>query len=503
MKFRKHLFISYAHIDNAPVDETDVGFVTRLHTSLQSILEKRLGRKAEIWRDVDLQGNDVFAQEIMDQFKDTAALVAVVSPRYVESKWCLDEARAFCDAAQESGGQVVDNQSRIFKLIALPVDSQEPLPAAMRDTLGFDFYVRDPNGVEKELNPAYDPAIRPKLLSECARLAQSIARLVKTMEAEAEPDAAATATLPASAKATVYLAECSFDRRSDRNALRTELQMRGHTVLPDRQLPQDEGEYATAVARLLDQCSLAIHLVGSERGAVCDGQHRQSVVEIQNELAVRKARASELRRIISLPEGTGSTDSRQQRFIDALHREPDAQFAADVITADLEAVKDAVRSALARIETPPPVEAAAASAGAAARTVYLIFDERDRKATLPLRRWLNDRGLEVQVPVFEGDAASVRVANQERLARCDAALIFYGAGTDSWKATVEDDIRKAAALRTGRPAPVVFTWLAEPITGAKTDSIDLGEANVIDAMHGAVDAAAEPLLTALGGPAHG
>ena len=175
MKFGKHLFISYAHLDNQPVAENDVGWVSRFHRSLDAILSMRLGCKAEIWRDERLQGNDVFAQEIVSQFPETAALVAVVSPRYVQSEWCLREARSFCESALKSGGVTVGNQSRIFKVITLPVESQDPLPAPMRDTLGFDFYVREPNGVEMALNPAYDPALGPKLANECVRLAQSIA----------------------------------------------------------------------------------------------------------------------------------------------------------------------------------------------------------------------------------------------------------------------------------------------------------------------------------------
>jgi hypothetical protein len=508
MKFRKHLFISYAHLDNQPVTENDVGWVSRFHTSLDAILSMRLGCKAVIWRDERLQGNDAFAQEILSQFPDTAALVAVVSPRYVQSEWCLREAHAFCETAQKSGGLMVENKSRIFKVITLPVESHDALPAAMRDTLGFDFYVRESNGVEKELNPAYDPALGPKLANECVRLAQSIAGLVKKLEAQPEPGAAAApsrqAAPAAAAKPVIYLAECSKDRRDDRAALRTELQMRGYRVLPEGQLSNDEEQYTAEVTRLLGECALSIHLVGSLYGAVCDGESQKSVVELQNQLAAQRASASGLRRIISLPDSIRTTDPRQQDFIDRLHRDAKAQFAADVIIADLEAVKAAVQAALARIENPPPVEAAAAAAsiGSGGRLVYLVCDERDRKATISLRRFLKEQGLEVQTPVFEGDAANVRNANQERLAQCDAVLVFHGVGTEAWKATVDGDMRKAAALRPGRAPPLVYTWLAEPCTAAKIDCIDMAESNVIDALQGFSEAAAAPFLKALAEARH-
>lgn len=501
MRFGKHLFISYAHLDNQPVAENDVGWVSRIHRSLEAILSMRLGRKAEIWRDERLQGNDAFAQEILAQFPDTAALVAVVSPRYLQSEWCLREARGFCEAAQNAGGLWVENKARVFKVVTLPLENQAALPAPMRETLGFDFYVRDPDGTEKELNPAYDPALGPKLANECVRLAQNIAALVKKLEALPAPGAAAAPPAASPDKPVVYLAECSKDRRDDRTALRTELQMRGYPVVPEGQLPIDEDQYRAEVARLLAGSALSVHLVGALYGAVCDGESQQSVVVLQNELAVQRSRAAGLKRIVSLPEGLAATDPRQQAFVARLHGDAEVQFGADVITADLEHVKGAVQAALTRLENPPAAAVAPGNAGGP--LVYLVCDERDRKASVPLRRCLKEAGLEVQMPVFEGDAASVRSANQERLAGCDAVLVFYGAGTEAWKASVDSDLRKAAALRPGRPAPRVFTWLAEPASAAKTDCLDMGEPNLIDALQGFSEAAAAPLVAALRGAARG
>ncbi|MCK7499524.1 MAG: hypothetical protein MZW92_60855 [Comamonadaceae bacterium] len=112
--------------------------------------------------------------------------------------------------------------------------------------------------------------------------------------------------------------------------------MRGHRVLPESQLPNDEEQYTAEVPRLLGSCTLTIHLVGGLYGAVCDGESRQSVVELQNQLAVRQARTSGLRRIISLPQSIReSRPAAAKRFIDTLHRDADVQFAADMITADL------------------------------------------------------------------------------------------------------------------------------------------------------------------------
>jgi Transcriptional regulator PadR-like family len=76
MGFEKHLFISYAHLDNEPLTEQQQGWITRFHTSLAAILSMRLGRKAEIWRDSKLSGNDIFADQILQQFPKTALQIS-------------------------------------------------------------------------------------------------------------------------------------------------------------------------------------------------------------------------------------------------------------------------------------------------------------------------------------------------------------------------------------------------------------------------------------------
>src|ERR1044072_8979169 len=94
--FAKHVFISYAHLDNQQLTPDQHGWVSRFHASLEAMLRVRLGHKAAICRDGKLAGNDVFAEEIVAQFPETAILVSIVTPRYIESEWCTREVREFC-----------------------------------------------------------------------------------------------------------------------------------------------------------------------------------------------------------------------------------------------------------------------------------------------------------------------------------------------------------------------------------------------------------------------
>ncbi len=518
MLFEKHLFISYAHLDNQPLTEQQQGWVTKLHASLSAMLSMRLGRKAEIWRDVKLAGNDIFADEIVDQFPKTALLVSVVTPRYVESEWCTREAREFAKKAEANGGLLVDNKARILKVIKMPADREDPLPDVMRMSLGYPFYVLDEQQTPLELDSVYGPEYAEKYNLKVAKLAFDIAQLIKQIEKQQVTANPADVTCRAS-KLTVYLAECSYDRREAREALQAELQLHGYGVLPETKLPIEEDAYVSEVGKLLERCRLSIHLVGAKYGVVPDGPSDKSVVVLQNELAIARCRQAPLARIIWLPEGTTSPLPQQQQFIDGLSKDAGQQLGADLITGDIESLKSVMHSVLKKIEAAAAAErapaakvaAAAASAGGSAagqpaaeagrRLVYIVCDERDRKATIPLRKLLKQSDIDSQIPVFEGDAAGVRQAHQEMLGQCDGLMVFYGAGDDGWKRSIDSDLRKLPAYRGTKPLLANYTYLAEPTTADKTDLIELEEPNLINGLSAFSDTLLDPFLKQLAGGA--
>jgi hypothetical protein len=491
MSFRRHAFISYAHIDNKPLLDASDGWVTTFHRALGQLLSPKLGCEADIWRDERLTGNDMFSDEILEQFPSTAVLVSVLSPRYLKSDWCEKEILGFCEAAERTGGVAVGNKSRIFKVIKTPIDSREEVPPVLRDMLGYAFYVTDEDQMPRELDPAFGDTARQEFLRKVNKLAWDMKTLLDELMDDA-PEAAADAEAPA--KPAVYLAECARDRRVARELIEQELQRLGYPVLPAHPLPTDETELVAEVGKLIAQCCLSVHLVGTGYGAVPDGAGEKSVVVLQNEIAVEASRKGALKRVVSLPAGTESTQAAQQAFIEALHTDPNAQFAADLITGSLEDVKSAVLAALKTIES----EQKGDTKEAAVKRVYILCDAQDRKATVPLLKALKARGIDVRTPVFTGDPVQVREANQELLANCDAAIIFYAATDEAWKFQQQNEVRRVKAGRTGKAPLHEYTYLAAPMTDDKDMLLSTGEPGVIDATVGLTEAALAPLLQALG-----
>jgi hypothetical protein len=329
-----------------------------------------------------------------------------------------------------------------------------------------------------------------------AKLAYDITQLIKRIETPA-PTAAKPQEAPVAApvKPAIYLAECSFDRRDAREALESELRLHGYPVFPDIQLPKTEEEYLAAARDFLARCDLSIHLVGTKYGLVPDGPSEKSVIVLQNELAIERHKQAGLRRIISLPEGTKSESASQQAFIDRLLKDAELQAGADLVIGDVEELKGIVHAALEKLQKPePPPQERQGS-----RLVYLICDERDRKATIPLRKFLKGRGYDVQIPLFEGDAATVRRNNQDLLAECDAVILFYGAGDEAWNRSIGSELKKATAYRGAKPLLVSYIYLAEPATASKQDLIELEEANLIDGLQGFSDAEMLKFISAMDG----
>jgi hypothetical protein len=479
MSFERHVFISYAHIDNQPLMPEQKGWVTQLHWTLQARLSQCIGGQADIWRDEKLSGNDIFSKEIVDQLLKTASIVSVLTPRYLNSEWCTKEINEFCQSAQQTGGVVIDNKSRVFKVIKTPVDKDEPLPPVVRKILGYCFYDLDEDKTLREFDPAYGEKSRNDFLRKVNKLACDIAQLLRQLGAVG-PRKYGPVKDETAPKPLIYLAECGRDRREAREILEAELERHGYAVLPDRKLPTDEADYIAEVARLLARCRFSIHLIGSSHGVVPDGPSQKSVVVLQNELAAKCSQTIGLRRMIWLPEGTRSESAPQQTLISALHQDAGMQFGADLITGDIEELKGAIHAALKKMEeqrqAPPPPPGH--------KMVYVLCDEKDRRDTVPLLKFLKGKGLEIKTPVFTGDAAQVREANQELFMTCDALILFYGAGDEAWKFHQQNELKKIQGLRSEKPLMASYTYLAGPATDDKELMLTLDGPNLINSLSG-------------------
>src|SRR5436190_23035067 len=121
MEFANDVFVSYAHIDDQTLAEGQPGWISTLHRALEVRLEQLLGKEARIWRDPKLQGNDIFADRLVDRFPGVGVLVSALSPRYVKSEWCQRELNEFLKASAATGDARVADKLRVFKVVKTPI----------------------------------------------------------------------------------------------------------------------------------------------------------------------------------------------------------------------------------------------------------------------------------------------------------------------------------------------------------------------------------------------
>ncbi len=460
MNFESDAFISYAHVDNVELIEGTKGWVTNLHRALEVRVTQLLGKPPRIWRDPKLNGNDLFADALLERLRRVAALISVVSPRYIKSEWTRRELAEFAKAAEQQG--IPSRQkARIFKVLKTPVPI-EAHPPELQPLLGYEFFKVDPNtGRVHELDEIFGPEAQRDFWIRLDDLAHDVCCMLEMLEGAEAP----SGTGYSMDAGTIFLAETTSDLREQREAIKRDLQQHGYTVLPAHGLPFVRSELEAAIRDDLARSQMSIHLVGKSYSFVPEASS-QSLLEIQNELAIERGDQSGFYRLLWIPPGLQVEDERQRRVMEQLRMDPRTQHGADLLETSLEDLRTVIQDRLKK----PAKAAAESSEQTGADTnlthVYLIYDQRDTDAASPWADFLFENNFEVIHPVFEGDEAEVREYHEENLRTCDAALILYGTASECWLRRKLRELQKSAGYGRTKATPIAIS-LAPPATPDK------------------------------------
>ena len=261
--YENDIFISYAHIDNEPVITGKPGWVDFFQDILRKRIRVRLGAEIEVFRDPQLRRYGKFSDELNQKLSASAAFICVLSPRYVQSDWCLHELSQFCRLA---------GSSRVIKVVKTafdePRDDQQlrPLFDEIGGILDSRFYREDARtGLFKDLQPEIIADDIPAFIDLIDVVAQNLVGLLKHLrESQAGPSPPPPPTagdggggragqVDDGDRITVYLAETTKDLVPVRDEIRTELTQYDCRVLPDQPLPQDADELTDRVRACLEQ----------------------------------------------------------------------------------------------------------------------------------------------------------------------------------------------------------------------------------------------------------
>jgi hypothetical protein len=459
MHFEGDAFISYAHLDNVELIEGGKGWVTNLHRALEIRLAQLLGKQPQIWRDPKLSGNDMFADALVERLRRVAALVSVVSPRYIKSEWTRRELAEFWKAAEQQGGVRFHEKARIFKVLKTPIPA-EVHPPELQPLLGYEFFKVDPDsGRVHELDEVFGAEAQRDFWIRLDDLAHDICCMLEMLEASET----AGSLGGSSESGAVFLAETTSDLREQREAIKRDLQQHGYTVLPARPLPLVAAELKAAVRDDLAECRMSIHLVGKRYSFVPEAS-AESLLEIQNDLAIgRGEQGGSFLRLLWIPPGLQIEDERQRRVVEQFRLDPRIQKGADLLETSLEDLRTVIQDRLKENQKP----AATAASGRSVAQLYLIYDQNDANEASPWADFLFEQGFEVIRPVFVGDEAEVREYHEENLRSCDGALILYGGASECWLRRKLRELQKSAGYGRTKASPTVGIVLIPPRTAEK------------------------------------
>jgi len=508
----KHdVFISYAHIDNEPDFPSQQGWVSIFQGALRARLKKELGREADVWWDQrELRGNRVFDQTIREACEASALMVAVMSPRYVQSESCRKELSYFTSREGANARDV----SRLLTIGKTPVAAAElqavghpALVDTLERTLGYRFYHTDEvtNRV-RELH-IYDPELSPSFQRYVQDLASDLAAQLRA-QLRAQPDPSRAPVNPRALRTSdvvprapgssavdapgtadmVFLAATTSDVAPLRDAIQLELSDRGIPISAPATWSDEHETVVAELERSVASASIAVHILGAAYGSRPDGCDR-SIPELQFDrvaaLQQQRVSAQPLVRLVWIPTLTAPVREAQQAFIDRLHSydgwaEEDElltgtreQLAARIL-AKLEHLR---AQRLQREKQAAKQEARPAGNGGRSllaeplpRRIYVISEPHDHEAAQRIERALELPDWEVlSAAEISNDAETEQERerqHQEYLAQSDAFLIYHGDAKFRWVRAQVDEARKALGRR-GQLELLGSVYVAKPLSGPR------------------------------------
>lgn len=534
-RFETDVFLSFAEADDDALMEGEPGWVTRFRATLEAFAKQILGRPL-ILADQDDAGLGAIG---------SATFVTILSPSYLRDQSDLADLTAFSDIAAAAAESAGGDRQRLFKAVKRPVDL-DATPEPLKPCLEYTFFELDEaTGAPREFRPEFDRASERRFNAKTYELAQDLCTAVQALQENgaavargtsiatpasgmeeapleapvAEPLARTDQTPAGSVPAapappepeapeagvgaadsgepeavttpgrvnggpgrTIYLADTTSDQAAARDLVRSELLQLGHTVLPDRDLPLSADPLKSTVGEALARCDLAVHIVGGTYGLVPEGESR-SLVELQCELSGTRG----LPRLLWLPPDVQPADERQASFIETLERQAVTRRSTDLLRTSLDALKTAIRDALAELD-----EAVSDPAAGDRMKIYVMCDQDDYRATKQLADFLSDTGFQVWRPTFAGEPPDRIKLHKKRLRECDANIVFYGRASDTWFELKLEDWEKAAGLRAGQML-IQAVFIGAPLTPHKRE-LRVTDAVLIDGAEQFSAQTLEPLL---------
>lgn len=453
--FKYDVFISYTRQDNEKGLDS-LGWVDRFEVGLGMWLRRLSGRKAiKIWRDVrDLDPSVLFDEEIESALGQSAILIALLSPTFVNSsEYCQSELRKFRQkAGEQSIGFKVGNAGRIVP-VRLANLAPDTWPQECQRTSGFDFFEEPTEGVFVPVDPASkDFETRLQILAQ--KLCGLLNKVHTTTRAQATAESAAdgirgngaTSAVPGDPEIAsgddrfkIFLAYPTYGLEHTQRQLAKALKMQGFDVVRDVPPPHAEDAHEEKIVHILRNVHLSVHLMGELPGEPIDDANSDKTYPMeQARLALEHARSQ----LILFPEETDITHLPSGGYAEFVQTVADMEREENRLAVETSGRHQMIDRVLAKRRS---LEAAAKrleNAGAGVGTAFIDIHLRDVTRAAGLLGKLEKRGVQ-PILITSADSAPIMKPFEDNLVRSNLFIVFFGEANRKW---VEGRLQEALKL---------------------------------------------------------
>jgi hypothetical protein len=312
------IFISYAHLDNLKMPGQQLGWIELFYQSLTLKLAQRIGKQDAVkiwWDSKKLDGGKLFDNSIEDGIRDSAIMISLISPGYLQSEYCKKEMDLFYSkSALEKTGTSIGDNARMIKVLLNNIPHVQ-IPEQFGRATGFPFYkAADNNDFGDPLDytdpvftaqlkdlrdaligifqafPKEQPPAIPSANAPIQNTAPPAANSVSPID-PVKSDAAKTDADSPGKGFSIYFGEVSDSLRTARKRTIVDLTKSGYSIITNVPPPDEATAHEQKVAEAVQGADLAVHLLDQFPGREIEGTdnwYPRKQVEISLQLAPAK-----------------------------------------------------------------------------------------------------------------------------------------------------------------------------------------------------------------------
>jgi len=252
------MFISYAHDDNT------LGWIDSFHDLLSKRLIGIFGKNqpVRIWRDQQMDGNQLFDKAICDVIENSALFISLLSNNYLSSEYCCKELDWFIKHVKSKGQSLYSGQyyHRIIHGLLIKIPS-EKWPLSLQGRTGFCFYDENSCGgdglLQLEMNSDTFKSVFNRFIG-------AIYQSLKNMRM-AKPDV--SSSTPNNHKTTtIFFANTSDSLDNHARRSRAALAQNNIIVSDPIPPPYENLEHEEKARQCIEESNLCVHLLGEFPG---------------------------------------------------------------------------------------------------------------------------------------------------------------------------------------------------------------------------------------------